>query len=204
MKLFISYSHKDEDLIDEFIKHLSPLRDNGLIDDWHDRKILAGDDFQNMIDENIESSDLICLMISEHFLSSNACMHEKDVALSLKEKKGVRVIPIILKTCLWTEYRDLANCLAVPTDGKAVTTFATTNEGWVDSIKWIKKTLVQNKELEQLKIHPKFSSFLESTEILSKAHGSRESLKIDDIFISPNLFFSQTEKNEKINNSEIK
>jgi hypothetical protein len=33
MKLFISYSHHDKDHIDKFIKHIIPLKNNGLIED---------------------------------------------------------------------------------------------------------------------------------------------------------------------------
>jgi hypothetical protein len=43
LKLFISYSHHDEDIKDELLKHLSPLKRLNLIADWHDRKIAPGD-----------------------------------------------------------------------------------------------------------------------------------------------------------------
>ena len=43
LKLFISYSHQDEDIKNELLKHLSPLKRLNLISDWHDRKIEAGD-----------------------------------------------------------------------------------------------------------------------------------------------------------------
>ncbi|HCN12311.1 MAG TPA: toll-Interleukin receptor [Chryseobacterium sp.] len=204
MKLFISYSHKDEDLINEFIAHISPLRDNGIIEEWYDRKILAGDDFQNNIDQNIESSDIVCLMISENFLASKACIQEKNIALKLKEQKNIRVIAVILKPCLWNEYYDLSKSLAVPTDGKPIISFSNHNEGWVDALKWIKSALNQNKIIQDLKFRSSFSSFLDSTEILSKAHGNREALKIDDIFVSPNLFYNQSEKNEKVNFDDLK
>ena len=32
LKLFICYSHSDEEHIKEFIKHIAPLKSNGLID----------------------------------------------------------------------------------------------------------------------------------------------------------------------------
>jgi len=73
LNLFVSYSHLDEGDIDEFKKHTSPLNDNGLIETWYDRKILAGQEFQDSIDNNIEYADIICLFISANFLSSPAC-----------------------------------------------------------------------------------------------------------------------------------
>ena len=41
LKLFISYSHDYEEHIKEFIKHIALLKNNGLIEDWYDRKIIA-------------------------------------------------------------------------------------------------------------------------------------------------------------------
>ena len=41
MKLFYSYSHRDEHLRNNVEKHLALLKDEGYIDEWHDRKILV-------------------------------------------------------------------------------------------------------------------------------------------------------------------
>ena len=47
LKLFISYSHRDEEpYVEEFKKHIAPLKENGLIEEWYDRKILPGEDYQ--------------------------------------------------------------------------------------------------------------------------------------------------------------
>lgn len=47
LKLFISYSHKDESKVCDFITYMTPLTtgENNLLDIWYDRKIKAGDDF---------------------------------------------------------------------------------------------------------------------------------------------------------------
>ena len=45
LKIFISYSHDDEKDRGDFIKHIVPLKNNGLIDDWYDRKIIPGQYF---------------------------------------------------------------------------------------------------------------------------------------------------------------
>jgi hypothetical protein len=44
IRLFISYSHKDESLREKLGDHLAALRREGVIDLWHDRKITAGED----------------------------------------------------------------------------------------------------------------------------------------------------------------
>ena len=91
LKLFISYSHEDNldknPYIEQFKKHVAPLKDNGLIEEWYDRKILPGKDYQKEIDDNLEDADIICLFISANFLSSESCKKEKKKTLELREKK---------------------------------------------------------------------------------------------------------------------
>ena len=44
VKVFVSYSHKDEPLKDQLIEHLSLLQRRGVVDTWHDRRLVAGQD----------------------------------------------------------------------------------------------------------------------------------------------------------------
>lgn len=39
--MFFSYSHKDEALRDQLESHLALLKNQGLIDAWYDRRIVA-------------------------------------------------------------------------------------------------------------------------------------------------------------------
>ena len=107
LKIFISYSHQDNlsdnPYIEEFKKHITPLKDNGLIEEWYDRRILPSEDYQNKIDNNLEDADIICLFISVNFLSSGSCKDEKKKAFELRKKKGIPVIPIILSPCGWKD-----------------------------------------------------------------------------------------------------
>jgi energy-coupling factor transporter ATP-binding protein EcfA2 len=186
-KLFISYSHKDENLIEDFIAHVAPLKNNGILSEWYDRKIETGEEFQNDIDNNLENADIICLMISSNFLASKACLKEKDVALRLKETKGIRVIPIILSPCAWTTHKELSELLAIPTDGKALTSFSDQNEGWLDAVNWLIKVCHSVNTIKSLKVKDQFGKFLNSADILSKSHKNKEVLNLDDIFVYPKL-----------------
>jgi len=186
-KLFISYSHKDENLIEDFINHVAPLKNNDFLSEWYDRKIETGEEFQNDIDDNLENSDIICLMISSNFLASKACLEEKDRALKLKERKGIRVIPIILSPCAWTTHKELSALLAIPTDGKAVTSFSDKNEGWLDAVNWLKEVCNSVNTIKSLKLKDPFHKFLSSADILSKSHKNKEILNLEDIFVYPKL-----------------
>lgn len=59
LKLFISYCHKDEGKVKNFITYMSPLTsgDNKLLEIWYDRNIKAGDDFWDEIDSHLADRD---------------------------------------------------------------------------------------------------------------------------------------------------
>ncbi len=187
LKLFISYSHKDETLVSKFINHIAPLKNSGLISEWYDRKIETGEEFQNDIDNNLDNADIICLMISDSFLASKACLQEKDVALKLRNRKGIKVIPVIISPCAWTMHTELNPLLASPTDGKPVTSFTDQNEGWLDAINWITKSCKTVAQIKNLKTTDEFNNFLNSADILTKSHHNKETLNLNDIFVFPKL-----------------
>lgn len=205
LKLFISYSHKDETLVSKFISHIAPLKSNGIISAWYDRKIETGEEYQNDIDNNLENADIICLMISDNFLSSRACIHEKDVSLSLIDKKGIRVIPLILSPCVWEIHKELSTLLAIPTDGKPITSFLDQNEGWVDTIKWINQVCSSVTLIKNLIIKEQFKSFLNSADILTKSHKNKEILNLQDIFVYPKLtVYDDEEVSHKYDSEKFK
>jgi len=206
LKIFISYSHGDEKpFIEEFKKHLVPLKDKGLVEEWYDRKILPGEDYQNQIDNNLEDADIICLFISKNFLASENCKKEKKKALELRNKKGTQVIPIILSPCEWQDYEDISKLLALPTDGKAISTFQNRDEAWVDVYKRLKEVIEKEQKIRELKVTEEFESFLRSTEMLTMVHSQKEKVFLEDIFVYPELgkYDYSEEYEEKINSENL-
>jgi TIR domain len=187
LKLFISYSHLDEGHIKDFIKHVTPLKTNGLIDHWYDRKIIAGQDFKDNIDNNLENAHIVCLFISANFLSSPACMKEKKDALEFKKKKGITVVPIILSICGWTDDKEISSLLALPTDGKPISNFPDFNNAWHNVYNGLKDVIEKVNKIKQLNITKQFSSFLQDTELLAKAHPQKDKVLLEDIFVYPEL-----------------
>jgi hypothetical protein len=126
-------------------------------------------------------------MISDSFLASKACLQEKDVALALRNRKGIKVIPVIISPCAWTMHTELNPLLASPTDGKPVTSFSDQNEGWLDAINWITKACKTVAKIKNLKLTDEFNNFLNSADILTKSHHNKETLNLNDIFVFPKL-----------------
>lgn len=126
--LFFSYSHKDEELRNELEVHLAMLQRQGLITAWHDRRIGAGKDIHSEISAELESADIILLLVSAHFLASDYC-YDKEMTRALERDHAgnARVIPIILHPCDWHS-ASFGNLRATPLDGKAVSMFPNQNE----------------------------------------------------------------------------
>ena len=120
IEVFFSYSHKDEELRDELEKHLSILKHRGLISAWHDRKIVAGEEWNGQIDEHLNSAQIILLLISSDFLASKYCYDiEMKRAMERHDSGEACVIPIILRHVLWK--RSLFSKLqALPTNAEPV------------------------------------------------------------------------------------
>lgn len=204
LNVFISYSHNDETIVSKFLNHLSPLKNNGIIKEWYDRKIMTGEKFQDKIGNELKNADIICLMISDNFLSSQACLKEKDEALNLQIRKGIRVIPIIISHCAWTFHPELADLLAIPTDGKPITAYQDQNEGWVNVIGWLSKVCDSTVKIKHLNTTESFSAFLNSADILTKSHQNKEILNLADIFVYPKLkLYDGEEVVQKYNSAKL-
>ncbi|MEO6039259.1 MAG: COR domain-containing protein, partial [Saprospiraceae bacterium] len=122
VKIFISYSHQDEDLKKEFQTRLAKMKRDGKITYWQDRELLPGAAFSKEIAEKLAEAQIVCLLISPDFMASEYCFSiEMEQALRKYEAGNGRIVPIILRpTDDWTGC-ELGQFNAVPTDGKPIT-----------------------------------------------------------------------------------
>jgi small GTP-binding protein len=124
LKLFISYSHKDEAFKDELVTMLAGLQRRGLLDAWHDRRIEAGDEWYKSIQDAMDDCDLSLLLVSPDYLASRFIQaEEQPKLLQRRQEMQLRVIPIIVRPCKWTSEPVLKDLQALPKDGKAVIKF---------------------------------------------------------------------------------
>ncbi|MEH2205005.1 MAG: GUN4 domain-containing protein [Nostoc sp.] len=102
LQLFFSYSHKDEALRDELAKHLTILERQGVISSWHDRRIVPGEEWDYQINDNLNTADIILLLISSDFLFSKYCWDvEVKKAIERHHAGEACVIPVILRSVDW-------------------------------------------------------------------------------------------------------
>ncbi len=120
LTLFYSYAHEDEALRDGLAKHLASLRREGLVSEWHDRKIGAGEEWADAIDDNLEKASIVLLLVSPDFMASDYC-NEVEVTRAMQHHEmGVtRVIPVILRPTDW-EAAPFGKLQAMPTGTRPV------------------------------------------------------------------------------------
>lgn len=112
--VFISYSHADSDYLHRILVHLKPLERARLIDAWSDKKIAAGQKWQKEIENALQSARVAVLLISADFLASEfVAGNELPPLLAAAERKGTRIIPIILKPCRFCRDESLARFQAL-------------------------------------------------------------------------------------------
>jgi hypothetical protein len=141
IEVFFSYSHTDNKMREKLEKHLSALRRENVITGWHDRKIMPGTEWKNQIDEHIETSHIIVLLISADFLNSDYCYDvELKRAIARQDAGEARLIPIILRPCDWLK-TPFGKLQALPRDGKPVSDFPTQDHAFSEVARGIRRVV---------------------------------------------------------------
>ena len=141
--VFYSYSHKDEILRERLETHLKLLKRQGIINDWHDRRISAGTEWEGQINQYLESAQIILLLISVDFLASDYC-YDKEMrrALERHETGEARVIPIILRSVDLTGV-PFSKLQALPRDAKPVDTWPNQDAAFTNIAQGIRQVALE-------------------------------------------------------------
>jgi hypothetical protein len=130
--IFYSYAHEDQALADELKKHLNILKLQGLISNWYDHDINAGENQETQNNERLETADIILPIISSSFLASDYCYsREMQNALKRHEARIARVIPINARPTYWHK-TPFASLQALPKDGKPITKWKSRDLAFLD------------------------------------------------------------------------
>ncbi len=138
VKVFFSYSHKDEELRDELAKHLDILEQQRVISSWHDRKILPGEEWDHQINDNLNTADLILLLISSDFIASKYCKEvEVTTAMKRHDAGEACVIAIVLRHVDW-KGAPFGKLQFLPKNADPVTSWSNSDEAFDNVTKGIR------------------------------------------------------------------
>jgi internalin A len=131
LRLFLSYSHKDEKYVDELRKALKIMERNGLIRPWYDRQLSAGEKWEARILQELSEADIIVCQISRDFLASDFCvLTELDTAIKRHEAGEATLIAYVLKECGWKSVPKLSQFQILPRDAKPIGKWRSKDEYW--------------------------------------------------------------------------
>lgn len=146
-RIFIAYARKDAALLEELRIHLRPLERTKRAIIWYDGNIEPGAVWETAIKENLHAADLILLLVSADAIASDY-FYEQEMtdALARHEQGEARVVPLIIKPCVW-KTTPLAKLQALPKDAKPVTSWNDRDDAWNDAVETL-LGLIEEREKE--------------------------------------------------------
>jgi len=138
-RVFISYAHADETFREQLDKQLSILKRAGIVETWHDRRLVAGEEWNHGIKSELERADIILLLVSPDFIASDY-INDIEIARAMqRHESGLAcVIPVILRHCAWN-LTTFAKLQALPKNAKPVARWADIDEALLDVVNGIKR-----------------------------------------------------------------
>nr|NQU93487.1 TIR domain-containing protein [Bacteroidota bacterium] len=150
LKVFISYSKHDLRYLKKLKTFITPLmRDKNLII-WDDKSLIPGEEWDKRIRYELMSADIIIFLISPDFLATEYIYNmEMKEALDRHERGEARMIPVIIRPCLW-ESSSLARFNIIPEKGKPLSSYNDEDEGWKIITKEIEKVIEGAYQIKKL------------------------------------------------------
>jgi hypothetical protein len=149
-RIFVSYSHKDEEQKNRIRTALGQLIEQHHISLWDDRQILPGSVWDAQITRKLEEADIFLILLSPDFLASAQCRREAQNALELHRKDHRPLIPVLLRPCDF-EATELAHFQALPTDARPITRWPDADLAYLDVCVGLRK-LVQEYTAQKPRI----------------------------------------------------
>jgi GTPase SAR1 family protein len=114
-KIFISYSHTNDQYLKRLETHLSSLRREGLMEDWNDTKFEPGDHWNKKIEEKLRAADIVILLVSADFIHSDFINdNELPIVAEMDKNGSCRVVPVIVESCDWETHKHFSHIQAYP------------------------------------------------------------------------------------------
>lgn len=155
LRIFIVYAREDSAYKDDLIKALSPLKNQGWVESWHDGDIRPGEAWDARIREQIEAADLILPLVSNDFFASEYIQNvEFRAAFERHQAGSCRIVPVIIRAGEWTADDRLAKLQALPEGGVPVGSWANRDEAFKSIAAGIRKLAQQEDWLPPVESHP--------------------------------------------------
>lgn len=133
LKVFFLYSDNEADQkwLLKLETHLATLRNKKLITTWYKGKMEGGADEKQVLREQLNSADIILLLVSPDFINS----HDRkgaEVEEALKRREaGARVIPVLIRASHWRN-SSFGHLRPLPLNGKPIKQWTDDDEAFLE------------------------------------------------------------------------
>lgn len=128
--LYASCAPADEALQTQLANHLTLLERQGVITSWSSRQILPGNDRTQTIHQQLNTANIILLLISPDAIADDTCYHlEIQSAMERHQSGEARVIPILLRPVDW-QGAPFGQLDVLPKNHQPVTTWPNQDEAF--------------------------------------------------------------------------
>lgn len=177
IRIYYSYSREDEIFSRELDKHLTALRRQELIQRWDNRMWAPGETPERTFNAQIETADIILLLISADFLASDFTYSaEMKHAIERHARGQARVMPILLRP-VDIQGTPLAKIQCLPRNGRPISLWPNQDAAWVDVVSKIRQVAVtlQNewRQIASVDINPFIDMSRSSREHMLALPGSQ-------------------------------
>jgi hypothetical protein len=145
VRLFISYASHDREICEALKRHLTPLRDRRVIEEWWDREIPIGGDWNGEIHRKVDDCHIILLVVSPYFLESTYIWSDEVARARERHDKGqVRIFQVRVRYVLDQDL-PFPQCQCLPRDGGTICQSPDPDKALADIRAEIEKTIRHEK-----------------------------------------------------------
>ena len=136
MQLYLSYAEEDEVAGKRLKLILNPLETHFGFTTWSRQDVCPGGIWQREMASHLESAWLFIPLVSTDYLASKRCEAETTAALRLEQRKKLRIVSVLLRTC-FLEISPLSAFPILPHPEKPLTTWNNQDKAWLQVQKGI-------------------------------------------------------------------
>lgn len=117
LNLLVCFSPRDQAGKDELLRALAPV---AAVSPWSTDDVTPGGQRSAEFHAALDRADAAVLLLSSDLLAETCMQNAQWPALLAQHQRGLRLIPILYRSCPWDQVQELADLKPLPTDGRAL------------------------------------------------------------------------------------
>lgn len=149
ISIFISYAQEDKNYCAALEKHLSIMKRRNEITVQHMNSTLGGEVEKDKLLSYLNTADIVLLLISSDFLSSNTLYENELKPTMYRRKQGLTwVVPILVRNADWKHDDLIGGLIVLPRNKKPIEIWSNRDQAFTLIVEEIRKVIARIKEDE--------------------------------------------------------